>query len=125
MTASYSIVYYSQLHKGCLFVLLQFVEKFNEAKESAKLLLEERKIAAKKELEQDKPQPPADTPISPPNKSFIQSPPPPPILSPKAIRGQEEQKINGSEPSFEKSQIKINGAPAEVCAWVGLPAVGG
>lgn len=72
---------------------MQFVDKFMEAKVSAKALLDERKKAAQRAADADKPQPPAGVMVSSPppitSPPFISPPPtstlPPPHPSPDMV----------------------------------------
>lgn len=63
---------------------LQFVDKFNEAKQAAKELMKERQLATQKLQEQDKPHPPAGSSVG--NTSVSTSPPvkSPTVVSPPA-----------------------------------------
>ncbi len=95
-------------------LFLQFVDKFMEAKAAAKVLLEERKKAAQKAQDVDKPQPPAGLPVSSPspvNSPPFTSPPPvsslpPPQPSPDPVMEREElPSMNGGP--FQ--DIRVNG----------------
>ena len=98
---------------------LQFVEKFSEAKATAKVLLEERKRETQIAQEQDKPQPPAGaSPITSP--AFVHSPPPssPPDL--KHYPGGADRKVssgslvNGASSSGDETALRVPNGPAAI-----------
>lgn len=104
------------------------MEKFNEAKAAARLLLEERKKEAVKAEEQDKP--PAGTspsPISPPGKSPpLKSPPTDLLKSPPVFPETGKQSEGGGSPR-KPSGALVNGGESQVMSKIsnGSREVGG